>query len=535
MFDFLIKDVAVLDGLGGPAIQADVAIAGGRIAVIGDVDGEARRVIDGAGLVASPGFIDIHSHTDAGLLIDPTAQSKVTQGITLEVCGQCGFSSAPCLDEPGRADLDSWRERHGIEPDWRTMDEFLSVLEARDIGVNFITLVGHSNVRAAVVGLANREASPTELEEMRTLVAQAMEQGAFGLSSGLIYPPSCFAGTSELAALAEAAAPYGGIYASHIRSEREGIVDAVEEAIEVGKRGGVPVQIAHHKACGSHNWGKVNTTLAMIREAREAGYDVTVDQYPYTASATSLSIFLPKSAHDGGDEAMVRRIRENRAELLAHLKSSNEPGGSIASDGGWSSVVISSVRTDSNRRFEGMNLVRIAESRGASPEDTVLDLLVEENAAVSMVHFAQCEEDIKVVMQCEFAMIGTDASARSTSGELAKGKPHPRSFGSFPRVLGRYVREQNVIPLETAIRKMTSMPAAKLGLSDRGVLREGNWADVVVFDPETVADRATYEHPHQISTGIGYVFVNGVLTVEQGELTGALAGRVLRRNSAALR
>ncbi len=530
MIHFLIKGVLVVDGLGGPAFRADLAIADGRIAEIGEIDGDADRIIDGRELAVAPGFIDIHSHTDAGLLVDPTAQSKITQGVTLEVSGNCGFSSAPCVDEPGRAELDDWRERHGIEENWQSMAEFLSVLERRGVGVNFATLVGHSNLRAAAVGLADRDATPSEIKQMQALAREAMEEGAFGVSSGLIYPPSCFANTSELAALAEAVAPYGGFYASHIRSEREAIVEAVAEAIEIGRRGGVGVQIAHHKACGSHNWGKVETTLQMVQEARTDGHDVTVDQYPYTASATSLSILVPKWVHDGGDDAMLQRIRDRRTEILAHLSESNQPGGLIASDGGWSSVVVSSVRSEANRRFEGMNLIKIAEARGASPEDTVLDLLLEERASVGMVHFAQCEEDIRIVMRSDAAMIGTDASARSTTGELAKGKPHPRSFGTFPRVLGRYVREQKVIPLEVAVRKMTSMPARKLGLSDRGVLKAGNWADVVLFDPQEIVDMATYENPHQLAKGIRCVFVNGQLTVEDGELKGVLPGHVLRRN-----
>lgn len=531
MLDYLIRNALLLDGLGGPGFQADLAVADGRIAAIGETSADANCVIDAKGLALAPGFVDIHSHTDAGLLIDPTAQSKITQGITLEVCGQCGFSSAPCLDEPGRAELDDWRRRHGIRENWHTVNEFLSALESREIGVNFATLAGHSNLRAAAVGLADREATPAELEAMKTLAAEAMKEGAFGLSSGLIYPPSCFGTTAELSELAKAIAPYGGFYASHIRSERDAIVDAVEEAIRIGRHAGIPVQISHHKACGSNNWGKVRDTLALVREARASKHDVTVDQYPYTASATSLTILLPKSAHDGGDEAMLQRLRANRGEVLAHLRSSAATGGLIANDGGWSSVVVSSVRTDANRRFEGMNLAKIAELRGTDPENTVIDLLLEERGSVGMVHFAQCEEDIGIVMRSDVAMFGTDASARSTTGALSRGKPHPRSFGSFPRVLGRYVREQRIISLETAIKKMTSMPSRKLGLTDRGTLKEGSWADLVLFDPDRVADTATYDHPHQIAEGIRCVFVNGRLAVEDGELTGVLAGRVLRRNS----
>lgn len=529
MFDCILKNGLVVDGSGAPGFVSDVAIHNGRVAALGRLDGYAERVIDAAGLVVSPGFIDIHSHTDSGLLIDPRAESKVTQGVTLELCGNCGFSPGPCIDEAARAEQQSWREKHEIEEDWQTLGEFLTVLEDRPIGINFATLVGHANLRSTAVGLANREAAPEELDCMRQLAAQAMEEGAFGLSTGLIYAPSCFGTLDEIASVAQAVAPFGGIYASHIRSEREAIVEAVKEAIEIGTRAGVGVQIAHHKACGSANWGKVQATLGLIEEAREAGTDVTVDQYPYIASATTLAILLPDWVHDGGDRAAMERIREQREELVAYLRRSNEPGGWIAGDGGFASVVVSSVRTEANRYVEGHDLPWIAQQRGSTPEETALDLLLEEEMSVSMVHFVQCEEDIHTVMRKPFAMIGSDASARATSGYLAKGKPHPRAFGTFARVLGRYVREKQVLPLETAVRKMTALPAAKLGLTDRGILREGSWADMVVFDPGRIVDRATYEDPHQTCEGVEFVFVNGRIAVERGDLTGELPGRVLRR------
>ncbi|MCE5197567.1 MAG: D-aminoacylase [Armatimonadota bacterium] len=528
-FDLLIRNATVLDGSGGPAYGADVAVDNGRIAAIGRVDGDAVRVIDAGGRVIAPGFIDIHSHTDTALFIDPRAESKVTQGITTEVCGNCGFSPAPCLDEAGRAEQESWRRKHDIEDDWQTLDEMLSALECRRIGINFATLVGHSNLRAAVVGLANREASPRELDEMKTLTRQAMEQGAFGISSGLIYPPSCYANTAELVELARAVADYGGIYASHVRNEHDDLVDAVEEAISIGRLSGAGVQISHHKACGASNWGRVKMTLAMVRECRDIGMDISVDQYPYIASATSLSVLLPTWAHDGGDDALLHRIRVNREGLLGYLKEISRDGGWLANDGGWANVLISSVGRRTSRDCEGKSLEDIARERHAEPEEVVLDLLSEERLAVSMVQFTQCEDDVRAVMRSDAAMFGTDASSRSTLGELSGGKPHPRAFGAYPRVLGRYVREQNVIPLEAAIRKMTSMPARKLGLTDRGLLKVGNWADMVVFDQDKVIDAATYENPHQIARGIDFVFVNGRPVVDDGELTDQLPGVVLRR------
>lgn len=528
LFDYVIRNALVLDGSGRPGFEADVAIANGKIAAIGPVTGEAGRIIDGSDLVLAPGFIDMHSHTDGGLFVDPRAESKITQGVTLEVCGNCGFSSAPCLDEAGRAELESWRKRHGVEQDWTTMGEFLSAYEKRPIAINIATLVGHCNLRAGVIGLADREATPDEIEQMRQLAAQAMREGAFGLSTGLIYAPGCFADTDELVEIAKGIQPYGGFYASHIRSERDKLEEAVDEAISIGRGAGVPVQIAHHKACGSSNWGKVKRTLEMIREARDEGTDVTADQYPYTACATSLSVLLPHWAHEGGDKAMLERIRNQRDELLAHLNNASSIG-EFGSHGEWSSVLISSVRTDKNRSCEGKTVAQIAEERGRTGAQTVLDLLEEEECGVSMVQFAMCEEDVTTVMQDANTMVGSDASARAITGEHVSGKPHPRAFGTFTRVLGHYVREKNVIPLEVAIRKMTSMAARKLGLKDRGSISVGNWADIVVFNADRVKDTATYGNPHQRSTGIEYVFVNGKLAVEHGDLTGELAGKVLRR------
>lgn len=527
MFDYIIRNAIIMDGSGEPGCEADVAVTNGKIAAVGVVEGDAGRVIDAAGLVLAPGFIDMHSHTDAGLFVDPRAESKITQGVTLEVCGNCGFSSAPCLDEPGRAELESWRKRYGIDGDWATMGEFLSALEKRPIAMNFLTLVGHCNLRAAVVGLADRGATPDEIESMRRLAAESMEQGAFGISTGLIYAPGCFANTSELVEITKGVRPYGGFYASHIRDERARLIQAVDEAIAVGRGAGVPVQIAHHKACGSTNWGKVNTTLEMISEARTEGIDVTADQYPYTACATSLSILLPAWTHDGGDKALLERVTNQRDKLLDHLNRASDSG-EFGGHGDWSSVLISSVRSDKNRSCEGRNLAEIATERGKAPAETVLDLLEEEETHVSMVQFAMCEDDIKTVMRSAVSMVGSDASARAISGEHATGKPHPRAFGTFTRVLGMYVREQRVIPLETAVRKMTALAARKLGLKDRGAIRVGNWADIAIFDADKVKDMATYRNPHQQSVGIEYVFVNGRLAVEKGELTGELAGKVLR-------
>lgn len=529
MFDFHIKDATVIDGSGAEPFVADVAIKDGRVAAIGDIPGDAARTIHAADLVVAPGFIDIHSHTDSILFIDGRAESKITQGVTTELCGNCGFSAAPCLDELSCAELESWRRKNGIEEDWQGLGEMLSAMERRPIAINFATLVGHANLRSGSVGLAEREASPSEIDRMRSDLRDAMEQGAFGLSSGLIYPPSCYANLIELAGLASVVAQFGGFYSTHMRDEGDHLVEAVEEAISVGRQSGVGVQISHHKACGRANWGRVKTTLAMVDECRAAGMDISVDQYPYIASATSLSAMLPQWAYDGGDAALLERIRDRRCELLEFL--SNNGRGECNEDE-WKNVLISSVGSEDNRKCEGMSIEDIASQRGSRPEEVVLDLLAEERLAVSMVHFSLCEEDVETVMRSSFAMVGSDASARSVSGRLSRGKPHPRAYGTFSRILGRYVRERGVIGLETAIQKMTSLPARKMGLTDRGLLRAGNWADIVIFDPNEISDAATYENPHQISRGIKFVFVNGKLAVESGVLTGEMVGKVLRFSKA---
>jgi len=534
LYDLICRNGVVADGTGGPLFPADVAIARDRIAAVGKLDAAAARVIDASGMVIAPGFVDIHSHTDVGLLANPPAESKLTQGITTEVGGNCGTSPGPCLDESVREELRQLRADMEVSEDWTTLGEFLLILETHGIAVNYATYVGHSNVRSAVVGLADVAASPGQIEEMRELVDQAMREGAIGISSGLIYAPSCYGDTDELAALAEAARPCGGIYASHIRNEREGLLDAVAEAIEVGRRSGAAVQIAHHKACGRNNRGKVKDSLEMIGVARRQGVNVTVDQYPYIASATSLSAIIPRWAHDGGPQALLERLKspDRRAEIAQWLRDASAPGGPVELAGGWPSVVVSSVKTEANKDFEGKHIGQVAELAGKEAVEALLDLLIEEELAVAMVHFTQCEEDVRTVLASSHSMFGTDASARARSGPLSKGKPHPRAYGTFPRILARYVREEGVLDLPTAIMKMTSIPAAKAGLDHRGRIAPGWFADIVVFDPESIEDRATYADPHQVSAGIAYVIVNGEVAAEAGEVTGTRSGRVLRGSGA---
>ena len=518
MLDFLIRNATIFDGSGKKPYATDIAVKDGKILEVGKVSAQAMRTIDANGMAAAPGFIDIHSHTDSILFVNGRAESKITQGVTTELCGNCGFSSAPCLDETSRMEQESWRKRNNVDEDWYSLGEMLTALEKRPIALNFATMAGHANLRSYAIGFADRKATNDEIIKMKQCLREAMEQGAFGLSSGLIYPPSCFADVDEIAVLAGVAAEYGGFYSTHMRDEGDKLVEAVEEAIEVGRRSGVSVQISHHKACGKDNWGKVKTTLAMIEECRRYGMNIHVDQYPYTASSTSLSAMLPQWCYDGGDEAVLACIANRRAELLESLRSEGNTDE-------WKSVLISSVASDKNRSCEGMSIFDIAKAGETEPEEVVLDLLSEEKLAVSMVHFSMSEEDIETVMRASFTMVGSDASARSITGS---GKPHPRAFGTFTRVLGEYSRKRGVIPLEFAVHKMTGLPAQKMGLKDRGLINNGNWADLVIFNPDEVSDTATYKNPHQVSKGIEFVFVNGKLAIEKGVITGEMAGKVLR-------
>lgn len=530
MLDLILTGGTVIDGTGAAARRADVGIRGDEIAAVGDIAEPARETRDVSGRVLAPGFIDMHSHTDYFLLLHPEAESKITQGVTTEVCGNCGFSPGPILNETQIAQTRANLSRWGLEPEWRTLGEFMDRLEQQPIGLNFVTLVGHGNLRASVMGFENRTPTAAELDRMQGLLADELQAGAFGYSSGLIYPPGCYSETEELAALGQVLARHGAFYATHMRNESHAVVEAVEESLRVGREGGCAVQISHHKACGRSNWGKVEVTLELIDRARAEGVDVHMDQYPYLATSTGLGTVLPKWAHEGGVQAAVERLRDpsTREVILAELQEAGRTG-YYADAGGWRQMLIAGVRTTENQWVEGLNLEQIAERMGCEPEEAALRLLDEEEMMVAIVHFTIGEADVDRVMTHPLTMIGSDGSARPISGPLAVGKPHPRGYGTFPRVLGHYVRERKLLSLETAVHKMTGLPAAKLGLADRGVLRTGAKADLVLFDPDAVLDRATYTDPHQTPAGIDSVWVNGVLTVDGGRLTGRHGGQVLRR------
>ena len=536
----LIENGIIMDGTGNPWFRGDVAIEEGRITAVGKVEGfKADIKIDATNLVVCPGFIDIHGHSDLTVIVNPRAESKVMQGVTTELGGNCGQSPAP-LEGYALEEAIKSAERYGIEVDWRSFGEYLDRIERQGCSMNFACLVGHGTIRWCVVGPDDRDPTEEEMERMKELVDKSMKEGAFGLSTGLMYAPGCYASTEEIIKLAKVVAKHGGIYASHIRRRGEGIrrwgliapridtlVEAVRETIEIGERAGLPAQVSHHKAMGRVNWGKVRKTLSLIEDARLRGVDVTADQYPYTAASSSLASIFPAWARAGGTEKLIERLKDPEIrEKIREETIENMEG--IGAEYGWEDAYISNLKSEKNSHLVGKSLKEAAEILGKHPFDVAADLLIEEEGAVSIVYFAMCEEDVETVMKNRNVMVGSDGYALSPEGVLGRGKPHPRSYGAFPRVLGVYVRERRVIPWEEAIRKMTSMPAQKMGLFDRGLLRKGMWADIVVFNPRTVRDRATFENPHRFPEGIEYVLVNGELVVERGTHTGLTPGKVLR-------
>lgn len=541
-YDLMIVDGRILDGTGSSAVPADLAIAGDRIAAIlargdGGTDPTAdhaplaaRDTIDATGLVVAPGFIDMLGHSEFRLLADGRAISKITQGVTTELTGEV-TSVVPASERP-RAERAAEIAPWGVEYAWDDLDGYVAELERRGAAINLGTWVGLSSLWLHGVGPEDRRPTDAEMETMKAALAQALEQGAFGLSSGLIYAPGRYATTDEIVELAEVAAEHGGIYASHIRSEGDALLEAIGEAIAIGERSGAPVLIHHLKASGRANWGKMDKAVAVIDAARRRGVDVMASVYPYTASSTGLDNVLPAWADAGTAAETLARLRDPafRDSLESFLSGTTARGEPelATSAGGAAGVQISDIVADSLARYEGMRLDRIAAERGQPPAAALIDLLVGDELRTSAIYFSMDEADLVTALRQPWTMIGGDAGARALDGPLSTDTPHPRAFGTFPRVLCRYVREQEVLTLPEAIRRMTSLPAARVGLAERGVLRAGLYADIVVFDPETVCDRATFEDPKRLAVGIRHVIVNGVPVLRDGRPTGALPGRGLR-------
>jgi N-acyl-D-amino-acid deacylase len=529
-YDLLIKNGRVVDGTGRAAYVADVAVKGDRIARVGRLGrARARRVIDAKGLVVAPGFIDMLGQSEVNLLIDPRAMSKVMQGVTTEVTGE-GSTVAPMNERLVAEDADYYR-RFNLTVDWHTFAEYFARLEKQGTGLNVATFVGATQVRAYVVGFDDRAPTTDELIEMRRVVAQAMEDGALGLSTSLQYVPARFAKTNELVELAIAAQRYGGIYATHQRSEANAIDSSLEEVFEINRRARVPVEIWHLKTAYKKNWGHMPQVLKRIEAARARGQDITADVYPYTAASTSLDACLPPWALEGGTARMLERLRDAKTrERLKHdiMSDSKDWENIYLGSGGASGVLISSVVNPSLENLQGKRVSEIAAEQKKDELDALFDLILADHGETDAIYFMMSEDDLRAALRAPFVSICTDSAARATDGPLSKDKGHPRGWGSYPRILARYVRDEKLLTLEQAVRKMTGMPATRVGLKDRGVIREGAFADITIFDPMTVRDRSTFENPNQYPEGIPFVIINGQLSVDNGQRTSALAGRVLR-------
>jgi N-acyl-D-amino-acid deacylase len=527
--DIMFRNCVVIDGTGNPWYKADVGVKEDKIAEIGYLkDKAAKRTIDLKGHTLSPGFIDIHTHSDITPFVAPEADSHIFQGVTTDVIGNCGVSSAPVSDYL-KEEHKLIAEQYNIKWDWNTFGEYLDKLDSLKCSINLVPLVGQATIRMAVMGMDNRPPTKAELERMKKHVAEAMESGAFGLSTGLWYAPSGFAKTDEIIELAKVAAKYGGIYTSHIRGEGDPLIDSVNEAIEIGEKAGLPVEISHHKAMGMRNWGKVHETLRLMQEARNRGVEVTADVYAWTANATGLTAMLPHWVHEGGNEAIIKRLKDkNTRKKIKEDIINGIPGWeSLVSECGWSRVMFT--RSPKHEEYEGKMVQDLADEKKMDAYDFVFDLLMEEECNVEIVIFSIGEDDAMYVMGHPLTMIASDSSSICPRGYIGKGKPHPRSYGNAVQFLGTYVRDKKLMSLEQGVMKLTSLPARKIGLWDRGIIAKGMAADLVAFDPNTIANNATYQDPQRYPTGVQCVVVNGVMVVENGKHLGKYPGKVFRK------
>lgn len=528
-YDVLLRGGWIVDGTGNPRFQGDVALRGDRIAAVGRVPGAARETLDVSGLVVAPGFIDMLGHSEMNVLIDNRALSKITQGVTTEVTGE-GGSVAPLTDALVAEDS-AYMRRYSLDIDWRDLDGYFARLERTGSTVNIATFVGATQVRRVVIGDGDRAATGPELGHMSALVDSAMVQGALGLSTSLIYAPAVYAPTEELIALARAARRRGGIYATHMRNEGARIDEALDETFRIAREADIPVEIWHLKVAGRPSWGRMPHVLARIDSARAQGLDVTADQYSYVASATSLDATIPSWAHAGGTDSLLARLRDQptRARIRQAMLADESRGENMyRGPGGPDGILIASVFADSLRHLQGRHIGEIARERQRDPVETVFDILLADHSRTGAIYFSMREDDLRAAMQTWWVAVNTDYGAVAPDGPFAVTRPHPRTYGSFTRILGRYVRDLRLMTLETAVRKMTSLAAQRVGLFERGMLRPGMFADVTVFDPATVVDSATFENPHRPSVGVVHVFVNGAAVLRAGRVTDARPGRGLR-------
>ena len=528
-FDLVVTNGHIIDGTGSPWYSGDIGIRGGKIAAIGNLGAVPRqRTIDAAGKVVAPGFIDMLGQSELTILVDPRLPSKIYQGITSEITGE-GGSIAPLNDAMIQSDRSGY-ERFKITPDWRTLRQYFSRLEKQGMGINLASYVGATQVRRMVLGDNDQQPIPAQLEQMRALVREGMKDGAVGVSTSLEYSPAPYARTEELIALATEAGKSGGIYASHMRNESDAVLEAIDEALRIGGEAHIPVEIWHIKVAGKNNWGRMPQVVAKINAARAAGADVSADTYAYTAWYNGFSAFIPPWAHDGGDAKLVDRLKDpaTRARIRKDLQTPSQDW-----DNEWQeipgpdAIMIGAVENSNLVPLLGKRLSEIAKLQNKDPMDALFDILIQDPSAEVAV-FGMSQPDVTLALQQPWVAIDNDSEGTSPEGLLGQAHPHPRAYGTFPRILAKYVREEKVLTLEDAIRKFSALPAQRMRLTDRGVLKAGMWADVVIFDPGTVKDRATFDNPNQLSQGMDYVLVNGVPVLDQGKMTGALPGKVLR-------
>ena len=527
MFDTVIRNGKLIDGTGNPWILADVGVTDNKIAAVGQIEeNQGLKVIDARGKFVCPGFIDGHSHSDLFILAEPEARQKVMQGITTENVGLDGMSVAPILEK----DISGWKKHlAGLAGDpevnwnWGSLAEYFDALDARKVATNICSYVGLGTIRLMVMGMDGRPAEAREIGQMKKIAAQAMEQGARGISAGLIYPPSQYQSLSEIVEIAKVVRRYDGIFDVHMRSESDDIVEAIEEVLEIGRRSEIPVLITHFKIRGKNNWNRAAELLELLYKAREEGIDVTVAQYPYTAGSTILHAVIPPWYHSQGPDHLLQTLRDNRSAVKKDIAERMD-WENFSAIVGWENIRVSSVVSQANQQYEGKSIAEIAIMRGNhDPVDAACDLLVEENLAVGMINFGLSESDVLTIMQSPLVSFITD-------GLLAGSKPHPRIYGTCPRILGHYVRELQVMSWEEAVRKMTSLPAQKLRLKTKGIIAAKYDADLVIFDPKTVIDRSTYEDPRQYPDGIDWVLINGTIVVERGKYNDLRPGKSIRAN-----
>jgi N-acyl-D-aspartate/D-glutamate deacylase len=524
-FDLIIKNGLVIDGSGSKPFSADLGIIGDKISVLDQsIGNSAEIIIDAKDRVVAPGFIDIHTHTDKELIINPTADSKIFQGVTTEIGGNCGYSPFPFNDKDLKVYDEEFFERYGENADWRNISEFYERLEKGKMSINYASFTGHGNLRAFVVG--KNDVAPTfdQMKKMKEVLALSMEMGSLGLSTGLEYSPGSYANSEELIELSKVVSRNNGVYATHMRNEDDTVEEAIEEALRICREANVSLQISHLKAGNPANWHKVDNMLKMIEDSYNLGLPVLADRYPYVAYGTGLSAFIPLWARQGDTDELLNRLQD-KSQLRKIEEYTQSRGKRI---GGWDKVVLSSCFTEDNKKFEGKAISDAAAESNMTEFEFIRNIIIEERNRVGIIGFAMSEENIKKVLSHPLVMVGSDGSAVSPVGKLSHGKPHPRFYGTFPRVLGKYAREEKFFDLSTAVKKMTSMPAEKLGLKKRGLIQKGNYADLVIFNSEEVTDKSTFVNPHQLATGIDYVIVNGKVTMEKGKHNGITSGKVIR-------